>query len=125
MIKYPTNTAMPNKTWYPAMLDYIKENWDISFNWQKYILICKKLNEILEKIQIDKKLKPMVLFCKKCNEYRTSKFPKVTISSFIHTLIRFEYINKNDGNKLLYQWKKYRNQKNIDLYGDKIILENS
>ena len=50
---YPTNRKMPNKMWYPEMVDYLQNKWNSDLQWNEYVQMAEDLTNMLSKIVLD------------------------------------------------------------------------
>jgi len=92
-MSYPTSRIIATKTWYPEMLEHIRKNWNMDFDWLDYIKFVKSLNKILDKIRKEGHAKPAMFFCKTCNKRHESNFSEVSVGiRLFETFFKFKLL---------------------------------
>ena len=105
------------RTWFPEMVEILKEQWNPSMSWDQLISLRDRLDSILQSIRSDRNILPAMMLCPKCKEYHRSKPPSVSIRAIILALSRFGIADKTMVKELDKAWKKYRKEKELDRYG--------
>ena len=112
MVKnYPTDRKIPNKKWYPEMVEFLKKEWNSELNWESNILLAKQLSNILLKIIVENNIRAAKYKCNNCGTISNSNElsdNKISVSAMIYSLYRFGIIDENMQKKLLKDWKKYK-----------------
>jgi len=118
MIKnYPTERKIPNKMWYPEMIEFLKKEWSSELNWKSNILLAKQLSDILFKIVSENNIHAAKFQCNNCGSISNSdelSGSKITVSAMIYSLCRFGIINEQIQKELLKNWKKYKIENSIE-----------
>lgn len=117
-------SGQSHTTWFPELKIILKTQWKFSLNIQDHFDFMKILNDKLNKIRKELKIKPPIFFCNHCNERHESKLQMVTITSMYFALERFEICTHKEHLELKRNWKKYSKKNSINIHGKPVEEEN-
>jgi len=112
-------------TWFLELKDILKTKWSSNLSIEQHFGIVNSLNKELKRIRTELKIHPPMMWCPTCQKRHRSKFNDVSITGMYYALKRFELCENDEFNKLLREWKKYSNSKNIDIYGNEKVDKNT
>lgn len=107
----------PQRTWFPEMIEMLRTKWGSRLDWDEIILLRDELDEMLQNIRAERNIHPPVINCPKCGKRHSGSFSKVSVRALILSLERFGIVSGREMKDLEKQWKKYRLQNMLDLYG--------
>lgn len=105
------------RAWFPEMITVAKERWHKNIAWKDTILLCSEMQDLRDKIRKEKQIKPVRIFCKRCNTYSMSTPATVSPRSLLFMLKKENIITEDEFKTLEKDWKKYRKIHNLDAYG--------
>ena len=111
------------RTWFPEMIEMLRKEWRSSLTLEELIKLRDSLDATLQFIRRSRKILPPRIWCQNCKQYQRAGSPKVSVRAIILALGRFDIANQQDVKTLEKNWKKYRNENDLDLYGKKNINE--
>jgi hypothetical protein len=108
------------RTWFPAMIDILREEWSTSLSWQEVIRLRDRLDETLLQVRTEKNILPAMMYCRACGERHRSLPPRVSVRALLLALPRYGIEAERDAKELDSRWSMYRKSHNLDLYGQVI-----
>ncbi len=107
------------RAWFPEMIETLKNKWAPTMSWPDCSKFCEEMTAVREGIRNDRNIKPIMFFCKQCQEYHYSTMPPISIRSMLFTLKKVGAITESKFKELDKNWKKYKKENNLDPYGKK------
>lgn len=108
------------RAWFTEMLLELKEFWNPDRSWEEVSIFIDKMQLMRNTIRKDRNVKPVRMFCKNCGEYHFSEPLKITMRSLLFALKKISIASDQEFKDLDKNWKKYRKENNLDLYGKKV-----
>jgi hypothetical protein len=105
------------RAWFPEMIAIAKERWSKNMSWEDTILLCSEMQDLRDKIRREKQIKPVRIYCKKCEKYSLSTPTTVSPRSLLFMLKKENIITEDEFKMLEKDWNKYRKIHNLDAYG--------
>ena len=105
------------RKWFPEMVDELRSRWSKGMSLEELISLTRELDEMLQEIRTQRKIKPVMMWCPKCQKRQPSAPPRVSVRSVIFALGRFGIASSDTVSSLEKHWKKYRKEHELDLRG--------
>ena len=108
------------RAWFPEMLSILRKRWYPDISWEEVSKICDDMQRLRDEIRERKNIKPVRMYCKKCGKYSETVPPKISIRSLLFALRKVDIVTEEEFKTSDRNWKKYRKENNLDLFGKKI-----
>jgi hypothetical protein len=105
------------RAWFPEMLNELKKFWKPDIPWEEVSIFIESMHSMRKDIRKKRNIKPVRMYCKNCKEYHFVEPPGVSIRSLLFALKKISVITDEEFNALDKNWKKYRKENKLDLYG--------
>jgi len=102
---------------FPEMISMLKTEWNPSMSWEEIISFRDRLNKTLQEIRTTRNIRSPMIWCPKCQARHRSAPPKISVRALILALGRFQVVDEAQVKKIEKEWKKYRKDHKLDLYG--------
>ena len=85
-----------NRTWFPELIDLLKDEWNLSMSNDELISLRDRLDETLQKIRNERNIITSMMWCPKCQKLHRSAPPKVSVRAMILALKRFKIASETE-----------------------------
>ena len=109
----------PQRTWFPEMVDMLRQEWKPPVSCVALIELRNRQDTMLQAIRSGKKILSPIMKCSKCRWEGRMAPPKVSVRALILALARFGIAQPEEAKKLEKEWSLYRNQNQLDHYGNR------
>lgn len=113
------------RAWFPEMISELKNRWYKNISWDDTREICRNMQVLRDKIRKDRNIKPVKMYCKKCEKYTFSTPPPISIRSLLFALRKSDIITEVELKAYDKEWKKYKRENNLDPYGNNANADNN
>src|ERR1700730_647648 len=107
----------PQRVWFPEMIERLRSQWHQGMSFDAIIKLRDELDEMLQRIRSERRIRPPVLKSRKCGYVGEGAEPHVSVRAMILSLIRFGIAAAEPTYMIEKGWAVYRKQKDLDLYG--------
>ena len=105
------------RVWFEEMVDTLRSKWHREMSFEELIRLRDELDNMLQQIRSERKLRPPVFRCPKCGHIGEGTAPHVTVRAMILSVIRFD-IDDGDATRVVEKrWKAYQKANRLDLNG--------
>ena len=114
----------PQRTWFPEMVDVLRERWRAHFSFEEIIGLAGELDAMLHQIRSDRHIRTPIIRCRKCGYEGPAAEPDVTVRAMIFSLGRFGIVPMEEMKAFDKRWAAHRKQYGLDLYGKRLEAAN-
>ena len=107
------------RSWFPEIIEMLHKEWNSSMPIEELIVLVKHLDEKLQYIRKSRNIIPPMMWCPVCKKNQRTAEPKLSVRATILALGRFNISTQDNVKVLEKEWKKYRKEKGLDIYGMK------
>lgn len=102
------------------MIEALRREWYDEMSVQELIALRDHLDEMLQSIRSKKNILSPVMWCPHCKTRHQAAPPKVSVRATVLALGRFEITEADLVKEVEKRWKRFRKERNLDLYGKAI-----
>jgi hypothetical protein len=106
------------------MIETLRTRWHQDMSFTEIIQLRDDLNEMLQQIRIQRRIRPPFFKCPKCGQISEGAPSEVSVRAMILSVIRFNIAETKPTRVLEKRWDAYRKQNSVDLYG-KVVRSSS
>jgi hypothetical protein len=99
------------------MIERLRSQWHQGMSFDAIVELRDELDEMLQRIRSERRIRPPVLKCPKCGYVGEGAEPHVSVRAMILSLIRFGIAAAEPTYMIEKGWAAYRKEKDLDLYG--------
>jgi hypothetical protein len=105
------------RLWFQEMVDTLRSKWQRELPFEELICLRDELDEMLQRIRSERRLRPPVLKCRKCGQISEGAAAQVSVRAMILSAIRFDIDDVDATRAEEKRWKVYQRENRLDLNG--------
>lgn len=105
------------RLWFAEMVEVLREEWRQLATWDERIELCGRLEAQLDQLRWEREIQPKIGWCENCGDWHWAAGPRISVRAMILSLGRFGILSVEETKGVEKQWKKYRQEHGLDLYG--------
>ena len=108
-----------HRQWFAEMIDMLSRQWAPDLSWDELVGLAARLDATPEQIRKDRNIIPPMFTCPKCGVRKRAAISRISVNATILAAGRFGIASESEAKELSRRWKKYRQEQDIDFYGEK------
>jgi hypothetical protein len=111
------------RTWFPEMIALLRSAWRGSPTQPELIALTERVDCLLQDIRRQRNILPPMMRCPRCKTRHRVAPPRVSVRAMLLAVERFGIAAPAEIRALEKDWKKYRVENGLDLYGKAVTEE--